>query len=121
MKSRLLAGTGAMIVAGAFAACESLPDIRFVSADGAADGPSDSGVVDVDAAIPDPDTGIPDAADGGVPCTGPEPAGGTCCGTVWCVGMCGAVNCNACAGKGCGAADLCCGKMGTVQCKPTCP
>ena len=113
-----------------FAACESVPNLQFIDADAAAlaDGSHDGAAPDAEADGAGMGEGGLDGTiadtgtDTGATCTAPQPAGGgTCCGDVWCVGMCNPANCSACAAKGCAATDVCCGKMGTVVCKATCP
>lgn len=112
-RALVLVAVALAVVAVCDAGCESVPEIRFVTADAASDaakdgaGTSDSGT----------DSSTPDAP----VCSAPPPAGGTCCGDVWCLDQCGPANCDECARKGCAPGELCCGKMGTVQCKPRCP
>jgi hypothetical protein len=94
------------------AACAAVPDIRFMTdASATPDGSSQT-----------------DAGDGGGgdagPCPGPQPAGGVCCGTIWCVGMSGPCDpgkCAECEAMPCAGGDICCGKVGMVQCKSSCP
>jgi hypothetical protein len=96
--------------------CESVPEIRFVAEDARADAPTgDGGGNKLDGSGGD--------ASG---CTGPSPSGGArCCGAVWCEGQCDDSRCADCAqeavaGK-CQQRDLCCAKVGNVQCKAQCP
>lgn len=118
-----LGATATLLAAACYAGCEAVPDIRFVTADGAAEARSDA---------PTGDGGATDSSDGSArdadasSCTGPSPgAGATCCGTVWCEGDCAQANCDLCAQKavsgGCLPGDVCCGKTGNVVCKRQCP
>jgi len=109
MTTRAL-GLTLALVASCATACEPVPDLEFVSADAQSDAPRDAGG-DTSAGDGGTDSGPPQV------CSTPAPAGGTCCGAIWCLDLCGADNCAECASKGCKADEVCCGKMGTVICK----
>jgi hypothetical protein len=112
----MLLGT-AMTALGAasFAACESVPDIHFVTDDARADGPAADGPSGQDGSVLD--------ARIEASCSAPAPAAGaTCCAgsRTWCVGQCDTASCGECAAK-CVTGEVCCGKPGNVLCKPSCP
>jgi hypothetical protein len=106
------------VVIACLLACESVPDLRFVTADAGDKEPT--GEAGSDAGGKDAGTSDSSKPNPAV-CSTPAPAGGTCCGAVWCLEECGADNCAECAQKGCAAGEVCCGKTGTVVCKPKCP
>jgi hypothetical protein len=99
----------------AWAACASVPDIRFVDDGTGTVETSDAGDA---AATSSSSSGSNDNGD----CEGPPPASGAiCCGDTWCVGQCDTTNCDRCANEGCDDGLFCCGKPNTVLCKSRCP
>ena len=134
LRCRVAAFTLVLVSTGA--GCEALPDIRFVDDEaGAGDEAGNAGdsttspdsagsVGDGEAdstSLPDSgdpgETGLPDAS----ACPAPAPAGGVCCGGVWCLDQCDPANCDLCAHNGCAATEVCCGKNNSVVCKVKCP
>lgn len=117
MRARsVVASTFGIVFVFGSAACESVPDLRFV------DPPPDAGdtiLPSADASALAPLDAGKDAAANGCPL--PMPAGGTCCGRSWCVGQCDVDNCSACEQAACGSGEICCGKPQNVQCKDKCP
>lgn len=110
------------------ASCVAVPDLRF--ADEPLDGAAQVGDGDGSADDAAPDGPLPsdasqdalqDATTEAGTCALPAPAGGTCCGAVYCFDSCGPANCAACAAKGCSVGQVCCGKGGNVACKAKCP
>ena len=106
-----------MIPAALCGGCEPVPDIQFVADEAG----SPDASARVDAGRRDADVDVDADADSGVVCEGEAPSGGTCCGQVWCLGLCDQANCDSCARAGCSPGLLCCGKNGIVQCKSKCP
>lgn len=98
----------------ALAGCDAVPDIYFVSADGApndgasGDGPSSDGAPDSAADGP--------LGDGAAVCpTAPPPGTDTCCGVTPCKGACTPTSCTKCGT--CPASDVCCAKTVNAICK----
>ena len=92
-----------MLVMLALAACEAVPDIRFVDDGGATN----------DGGNPTPDGGADASA-----CTTPMPsADALCCGAAWCVGTCTPTNCTECAQLTCPQGEVCCARPVNVSCK----
>jgi hypothetical protein len=121
----------------ASSACEGVPDIHFVGPDGSSpssaaggtssgttSGTSGGGTSGFDASSggTSGSNGGADASSSGTTCTAPQPAGGVCCGEVWCVGKCASPpkNCTDCAGL-CPANQVCCADTTGLSCKSSCP
>lgn len=108
-----LALGSSVVVLTAAPGCGSVPDIYFVDDDATTDRRLDAGGVD--------SSSDARAVDSAIPCPAASPsAGAVCCGTVWCVGECGASSCSKCEQAGCATGETCCGKSGNVLCKKQC-